>query len=163
MASSGLWRIRRTSTGTAIMKVSDILQIKGSGVKTVAPDASVRELSVRLHAEQIGAMVVSSDGRSVDGMVSERDVAYALAAHGSALTTLPVSRLMTKAVLVCSPEDSILHVMKLMTQRRIRHLPVKKGDQLVGIISIGDVLKHRLDELELEANVMRDYAVAARR
>jgi CBS domain-containing protein len=108
-------------------------------------------------------MVVSSDGRSVDGMVSERDVAYALAAHGSGLTTLPVSRLMTKAVLVCSPEDSILHVMKLMTQRRIRHLPVKKGDQLVGIISIGDVLKHRLDELELEANVMRDYAVAARR
>ena len=62
-----------------------------------------------------------------------------------------------------SPEDSILHVMKLMTLRRIRHLPVKKGDQLVGIISIGDVLKHRLDELELEANVMRDYAVAARR
>ena len=62
-----------------------------------------------------------------------------------------------------SPEDSILHVMKLMTQRRIRHLPVKKGDQLVGIISIGDVLKHRLDELELETNVMRDYAVAARR
>jgi len=62
-----------------------------------------------------------------------------------------------------SPEYSILHVMKLMTQRRIRHLPVKKGDQLVGIISIGDVLKHRLDELELEANVMRDYAVAARR
>ena len=145
------------------MKVSDILQIKGSGVKTIAPDASVRELSVRLHAEQIGAMVVSSDGRSVDGMVSERDVAYALAAHGSGLTTLPVSRLMTKAVLVCSPEDSILYVMKLMTQRRIRHLPVKKGDQLVGIISIGDVLKHRLDELELEANVMRDYAVAARR
>jgi CBS domain-containing protein len=145
------------------MKVSDILQIKGSGVKTIAPDASVRELSVRLHAEQIGAMVVSSDGRSVDGMVSERDVAYALAAHGSALTTLPVSRLTTKVVLVCSPEDSILHVMKLMTQRRIRHLPVKKGDQLVGIISIGDVLKHRLDELELEANVMRDYAVAARR
>ena len=144
------------------MKVSDILQIKGWGVKTIAPDASARELSVRLHAE-IGAMVVSSDGRSVDGMVSERDVAYALAAHGSGLTTLPVSRLMTKAVLVCSPEDSILHVMKLMTQRRIRHLPVKKGDQLVGIISIGDVLKHRLDELELEANVMRDYAVAARR
>jgi len=70
---------------------------------------------------------------------------------------------MTKAVVVCSTEDSITHVMKLMTQRRIRHLPVKEGDHLVGIISIGDVLKHRLDELELEANVMRDYAVAARR
>jgi CBS domain-containing protein len=69
---------------------------------------------------------------------------------------------MTNVVVVCSPEDSLIHVMKLMTQRRVRHLPVKQGDQLVGIISIGDVLKHRLDELELEANVMRDYAVAAR-
>ena len=68
-----------------------------------------------------------------------------------------------KVVVVCSPEDSITHVMKLMTQRRVRHLPVKEGDQLVGIISIGDVLKHRLDEVELEANVLRDYAVAARR
>jgi CBS domain-containing protein len=149
--------------GLVIMKVSDILQIKGSDVKTVRPDTSARELSVRLHVEQIGAMVVSSDGRSVEGMVSERDLAYALAAHGSELPTLPVSRLMTKAVVVCSTEDSITHVMKLMTQRRIRHLPVKEGDHLVGIISIGDVLKHRLDELELEANVMRDYAVAARR
>ena len=69
---------------------------------------------------------------------------------------------MTKAIVVCSPEDSIVHVMRLMTQRRIRHLPVKQGGKLVGIISIGDVLKHRLDELELEANVMRDYAVAGR-
>ena len=145
------------------MKVSDILQIKGSVVKTVRPDTSARELSVQLRAEQIGAMIVSSDGRSIDGIVSERDLAYALAAHGNELPTLSVSRLMTKVVVVCSPEDSITHVMKLMTQRRVRHLPVKEGDQLVGIISIGDVLKHRLDELELEANVLRDYAVAARR
>jgi CBS domain-containing protein len=145
------------------MKVSDIVQIKGSAVKTVSPDTSARELSVRLHAGQIGAMVVSSDGRSIDGMVSERDIAYGLAAHGNELPKLPVARLMTKTVVVCSPEDSITHVMKLMTQLRVRHLPVKEGDQLVGIISIGDVLKHRLDELELEANVMRDYAVAARR
>jgi CBS domain-containing protein len=155
--------LKKILEGYVIMKVSDILQIKGSDVKTVRPHTSARELSVRLHVEQIGAMVVSSDGRSVEGMVSERDLAYALAAHGSALPTLPVSRLMTNAVVVCAPEDSIIHVMKLMTQRRIRHLPVKEGDQLVGIISIGDVLKHRLDELELEANVMRDYAVAARR
>jgi CBS domain-containing protein len=145
------------------MKVSDILQIKGSVVKTVRPDTSARELSVRLHAEQIGAMIVSNDGTTVDGIVSERDLAYGLAAHGSELPALPVSRLMSKVVVACSPEDSITHVMKLMTQRRVRHVPVKEGDQLVGIISIGDVLKHRLDELELEANVMRDYAVAARR
>jgi CBS domain-containing protein len=70
---------------------------------------------------------------------------------------------MAKTVIDCSPDDSITHVMKLMTQQRVRHLPVKEARQLVGIISIGDVLKHRLDELELEANVMRDYAVAARR
>jgi CBS domain-containing protein len=144
------------------MKVSGILQIKGSKVKTVTPDTSARELSVRLHAERIGAMIVTSDGRTIDGIVSERDLAYGLAAHGSELPAVPVSRLMAKIVVVCSPEDSITHVMKLMTQRRVRHVPVKEGDQLVGIISIGDVLKHRLDELELEANVMRDYAVAAR-
>ena len=145
------------------MKVSDILQVKGPAVKTVRPHTSARELSVQLRAEQIGAMIVSNDGKSIDGLVSERDLAYALAAHGEELPKLTVSRLMTKVVVVCSPEDSITKVMKLMTQRRVRHLPVKEGDQLVGIISIGDVLKHRLDEVELEANVMRDYAVAARR
>jgi CBS domain-containing protein len=144
------------------MKVSDILQIKGFGVKTVRPETLARELSVQLRAAQIGAVIVSSDGRSLDGLVSERDLAYALATHGPELSTVPVSRLMTKVVFVCSPEDSITHVMKLMTQRRVRHLPVMQGDQLFGIISIGDVIKHRLDELELEANVMRDYAVAAR-
>ena len=145
------------------MKVSDILQIKGSKVKTITPNTSAHELSVRLHAEQIGAMLISGDGRTIDGIVSERDLAYGLAAHGSELPAIAVSRLMAKIVVVCSPEDSIIHVMKLMTQRRVRHVPVKDGDQLVGIVSIGDILKHRLDELELEANVMRDYAVAARR
>jgi CBS domain-containing protein len=145
------------------MKVSDILQIKGADVKMVRPDMSARELAVRLHAEQIGAMIVSSDGWSIDGIVSERDLAYGLAAYGSELPTLPLSKLMAKTVIECSPDDSINHVTKLMTQRRVRHLPLKEGGQLVGIISIGDVLEHRLDELELEANVMRDYAVAARR
>ena len=145
------------------MKVSDIIQTKGSVVKTVRPEASAREVSVRLQADQIGAMVVSDDGKSIDGIVTERDLAYGLAAHGSELPTMPVSSLMTKAVIVCSPDESITHVMKLMTQRRVRHVPVREGAKLVGIISIGDVLKHRLDELELEANVMRDYAVAAKR
>ena len=145
------------------MKVSDIIKTKGSIVKTVEPETSARELSVRLHAEQIGAMVVSRDGHSIDGIVTEREIAYGLAAHGSELPTLPVSRLMAKAVIVCSPDDTITHVMRVMTQRRVRHVLVKEGDRLVGIVSIGDLLKHRVDELELEANVMRDYAVAARR
>ena len=145
------------------MKVADILRIKGSVVKTVAPHETALLLSGHLRAEQIGALVVSADGNSIDGIVSERDLAYGLATHGARLPTIPISELMTKAVVVCSPEDSVTDVMKLMTQLRIRHVPVKDGDQLVGIISIGDVLKHRLGELQLEANVLRDYAAAARR
>jgi CBS domain-containing protein len=144
------------------MKVSDIIQTKGSLVKTVSPETSALELAVRLHSDQIGAMVVSSDGKSIDGIVSDRDLAYGLAAHGIELPMIAVSRLMTNVVIVCSPADSITSVMRLMTQKRVRHVPVKEGDQLVGIISIGDILKHRLDELELEANIMRDYAIAAR-
>jgi CBS domain-containing protein len=145
-----------------IMKVADILRIKGSVVKTVAPHETALLLSGQLRAEQIGALVVSTDGNSIDGIVSERDLAYGLATHGAKLPTIPISELMTKAVVVCSPEDSVTDLMKLMTQRRIRHVPVKDGDQLVGIISIGDVLKHRLGELQVEANVLRDYAAAAR-
>ena len=145
------------------MRVADILRIKGSTVKTVTPDETALELSEKLNAAQIGAMIVSDDGTSIDGIISERDLAYGLAAHGRELPRIAVSKLMTKVVLVCSPEDSITDVMKLMTQRRIRHLPVKDGAQLVGIISIGDVLKHRLGEVQLEANVLRDYALAARR
>jgi CBS domain-containing protein len=145
------------------MKVADILRIKDSAVKTVTPDGTVLELSRQLRAEQIGAMIVSDDGSSIDGIISERDIAYGLAVHGSQLPSISVSRLMPKVVVVCSPEDSITDVMKLMTQRRIRHLPVKNGNRLVGIVSIGDVLKHRLGEVQLEANVLRDYAVATRR
>ena len=141
------------------MKVADILRIKGSVVKTVPPHETALLLSGQMRAEQIGALVVSRDGKSIEGIVSEP--AYGLATYGCRLPTIPISELMTKAVAVCSPEDSVTDVMKLMTMRRIRHVPVKDGDQLVGIISIGDVLKHRLGELEVEADVLRDYAVAA--
>jgi len=144
------------------MKVADILRIKGTVVKTVPPQATALLLSGQMRAEQIGALVVSSDGKSIEGIVSERDLAYGLATYLGRLPTIPVSQLMTKAVAVCSPDDSITDVMKLMTIRRIRHVPVKDGDQLVGIISIGDVLKHRLGELQIEADVLRDYAAAAR-
>ena len=149
--------------GGCDMRVADILRNKGSTVKTVTPDETALEMAEKLRAAQIGAMIVSEDGTSIDGIISERDLAYGLAEHGRELPRIAVSKLMTKLVLVCSPEDSITDVMKLMTQRRIRHLPVKDGAQLVGIISIGDVLKHRLGEVQLEANVLRDYAMAARR
>src|SRR4029079_3309391 len=145
------------------MKVADILRIKGSAVKTVPPHETALLLSGQLRAEQIGALVVSIDGKSIDGIVSERDLAYGLVTYGDRLPTIRVSQLMTETVVVCSPEDSVTDVMKLMTRRRIRHVPVKDGDRLVGIVSIGDVLKHRLGELQTEADVLRDYAVAARR
>jgi CBS domain-containing protein len=151
------------SRGRVIMNVADILRIKGSTVKTVTSDETALGLSHKLRIEHIGAMIVSNDGKSIDGIISERDLAYGLAAYGSQLPRMAVSKLMTKVVVTCSPEDSITDAMKLMTQRRVRHLPVKDGDQLVGIISIGDVLKHRLGEVELEVNVLRDYAIAARR
>ena len=107
-------------------------------------------------------MIVSDDGSSIEGIISERDLAYGLAAHAGNLPNVTVSELMTTEVITCSPRDSVGEIAKVMTQRRIRHLPVKDGDQLVGIITIGDVLKHRLDEMQLEANVLRDYAIARR-
>ena len=144
------------------MKVADILRFKGSVVKTVSPHETALLLSGHLRANQIGALVVSTDGNSIEGIVSERDLAFGLATYGDSLPRIPISKLMSKEVIVCSPEDLITNVMKLMTQRRVRHVPVKDGNKLVGIVSIGDVLKHRLGELQVEADVLRDYAVAAR-
>jgi CBS domain-containing protein len=144
------------------MKVADILKTKGSAVKTVRPDETAKAFAAHLKDERIGAMIVSHDGSALDGIISERDLAYGLATYGDKLLSMSVSELMTKAVIVCTPEDSIAEVMNVMTQRRIRHLPVKDGEQLIGIISIGDVLKNRLGEMQLEANVLRDVAIARR-
>ena len=140
------------------MIVADILKSKGSTVKMVHPEETALELAELLRAECIGAAIVSADGRTIEGIVSERDLAYGLAAHASRLPTVLVQRLMTKAVVSCSPDDPINEVMGVMTQKRIRHLPVKSGTNLVGLISIGDVLKHRLSEMKLEADVLLDYA-----
>lgn len=140
------------------MNVADILKTKGNTVKTVRPDETALELAEQLRAERIGAAIVSTDGSTIEGIVSERDLAYGLAAHASKLPTVAVERLMTRVVVVCSPDDTINKVMSMMTRERIRHLPVTDGDDLVGIVSIGDVLKHRLDEVQLEADVLRDYA-----
>lgn len=139
------------------MIVADILKKKGSSVTMVRPDETALSLSERLRAERIGAAIVSADSHSIDGIVSERDIAYGLAAHASRLPTVLVESLMTKVVVVCSPDDPINDVMGVMTQKRIRHLPVKDGDDLVGLISIGDVLKLRLSEMKLEADVLLDY------
>jgi CBS domain-containing protein len=144
------------------MKVLDILRVKGSSVVTVPPNTTLLTLVHRLKLERVGAIVVSQDGKTVDGIISERDVAWGLAEHGADLLNLRVADLMTKSVLTCSPDDTITSIARIMTERRLRHLPVLLKGELVGVVSIGDVVKHRLDEMQLEANVLRDYATARR-
>lgn len=144
------------------MKVADILKGKNSAVMTVQPTLTIGALAQRLRSAGVGVMIVTSDGQTLDGIISERDIAYGLAAHGAALPSLKVTDLMTRAVITCSLQDTVVEVAKVMTMRRIRHLPVKDGAKLVGVVSIGDVLKSRISEIELEANVLRDIAIASR-
>jgi CBS domain-containing protein len=105
-------------------------------------------------------MVVKDAKGALRGIISERDLARGLAEFGNDLPSMPVSALMTVTVITCAPDDTVATVAKVMTQRRIRHLPVVVNGNLTGLISIGDVLKHRLDEVQLEANVLRDFALA---
>ena len=144
------------------MRVADILRGKGPAVMSVKPSETIGGLAQRLRLAGIGVMIVSRDGHSLDGIISERDIAYALPSHTEDLHEMRVSDLMTTQVVTCSPEDLIADVARIMINRRIRHIPVKEGDRLVGVISIGDVLNHRLSEIELEANVLRDIAIAGR-
>jgi CBS domain-containing protein len=144
------------------MSVGEIIKAKGADVETIQGDASVADAVDRLRDEKIGALVVSSDGKAVDGILSERDVITGLADHRDALLSMKVSDLMTTSVRTCSPEDGVRKVMLEMTELRARHFPVLDGGRLVGIVSIGDVVKNRLDEVELEKNVLRDSYIAGR-
>jgi CBS domain-containing protein len=144
------------------MKVSDILHAKGSNVVTVPPTATVMTLVHRLKMERVGAAIVTRDGKTIDGIISERDVAWGLAEHGADLLDFRVADVMTKSVLTCTPDDTITSIARIMTERRLRHLPVLSQGDLAGVVSIGDVVKHRIDEMQLEANVLRDYATARR-
>ena len=143
------------------MTVSAILQKKGSTVKTILSTETVWALAQRLRLESVGAMVVIRDKTDeIEGIVSERDIARGLAEHGSNLPGMPVASLMTRGVITCVSGDSLATVARIMTQRRIRHLPVMEGGKLLGLVSIGDVLSYRLDEMQQEVNVLRDYAIA---
>ena len=144
------------------MRVADILKVKGTAVMTVRPAETIQEVAKRLHKEGVGAMIVSSDGDSLDGIITERDVAISLAVYGKEFQALRASALMRTAVVTCSPESSLAEVARVMTERHLRHLPVKEGKRLVGVISIGDVMKYRLDEVQLESRVLRDIAIAGR-
>jgi len=139
------------------MNVESILRGKGDRVAVVAPNATVAVAVAILKREGIGALVVSRDGSAVDGILSERDIVHALADNGPALLEKRVDQLMTRRVITCTPRDSVADLMGEMTRRRFRHMPVLRDGALAGIISIGDVVKARLDEMEYETSSLRSF------
>jgi CBS domain-containing protein len=143
------------------MNVEFILRNKGRSVFTIGPDEKIAAAVALLRRHDIGALVVSKDGRSVDGILSERDIVHALADNGDSVLGLDVAQLMSRRVITCKLSDSIADLMALMTDRRIRHLPVVESGVLAGMISIGDVVKNRLDEVESEATSMREFIASA--
>ncbi len=143
------------------MKIVDVLNAKpqggtASGVVTIPPDSGVRELVAALAEHNVGALIVSSDGESVDGIVSERDVVRHLH-HDGTVVNNTVRAIMTEAVETCDPETTLDELMAVMTQRRIRHVPVVDDGRLVGIVSIGDVVKHKMSQLEFERDQLDSY------
>lgn len=138
------------------MKVSEVLQHKGSNVVTISPEATVRELVALLDEHNIGAVIVSSDGNRLDGIVSERDVVRNLQSL-EPLSEKPVSAIMTEAAHTCSLGSEIGSLRVQMTEQRVRHLPVMEDDELVGIISIGDVVKSAIDQLQFERDQLHNY------
>lgn len=139
------------------MNVAAILKSKGRAVSTARPDATLLEISQKLAQKKIGAIIVVGDGGSLDGIISERDVIRAISESGAAALKLPVSQVMTKNVISCSEMSVIEELMELMTKGRFRHLPVLEDGKLVGIVSIGDVVKNHVAEVEMEVTAMRGY------
>lgn len=138
-------------------KVSDVLKKKGDRVVTVSPQQSVASLVDVLTKNRVGAVpVVSQDGRLV-GIVSERDIIRGISEHAEGLLTLSAEQLMTRDVKTCSPDDRLVDLMQVMTVQRFRHLPVVQNDALCGIVSIGDVVKQRLEEIQFEVESLQTY------
>ena len=145
------------------MKVASILQAKGTRLVTMRPSQTIAAVVRRLRSEGIGAIILSEDGQRMLGMISEREIVHSLAVHGTELLDLPASELMLRSVVTCGPDDSVRAVMAAMTRHRVRHIPVMEDGRLRGIVSIGDVVKHRLDEVESETRVLRDAYIAGHR
>jgi CBS domain-containing protein len=144
------------------MRIKDVLRTKGGQVITVTPDTTVRRLLAVLAEERIGAVVVSRDGGSVAGIVSERDIVRALARRGAAVLSEPVTAIYTAEVHTVTPDTELEEVARMMTERRIRHAPVTVDGALRGIVSIGDVVKSRIGELETERAALTDYISGTR-
>ena len=139
------------------MKVGAILKDKGDTVVTTTPEDTVASVADILKREGIGAVVVRGAGGSVAGILSERDIVRAIPAKGADLLDSRVADLMTRDVITCTPDTEVDEVRKLMTEGRFRHVPVLENGKLAGIVSVGDVVKLRLDELEAEAGALRSY------
>ena len=139
------------------MSVAELLAHKGGAIFTIKPNETIAALSQLLREKRIGAAVVSLDGATVEGVISERDIAYGLATHKDALHQLPVSALMTKAVICCSPQDTVGFVASTMMSRNIRHVPVADNDRFVGMVSMRDVLNWRLVELQQQTAQLRSF------
>jgi CBS domain-containing protein len=139
------------------MQVKDVLGHKGKAVVTLGSSAKVAELLSVLAEHNIGAVVISDDGRVVSGIVSERDVVRALPGRGADLLSAPVTEIMTADVRTCRPEDQISALAQTMTERRFRHMPVVEDGALVGIVTIGDIVKQRIDELETAQDQLVGY------
>ncbi|MDO3646510.1 CBS domain-containing protein [Nocardia mangyaensis] len=139
------------------MRIAEILRNKGAAVTTVEPQTSVRALLTVLAERNIGAVVVSPDGATITGIVSERDVVRRLDEHGAALLDRPVTDIMTAQVRTCGPRDHVDSLRAVMTEHRIRHMPVLEQNRLVGIVSIGDVVKSAITELAAEREQLVDY------
>jgi CBS domain-containing protein len=142
------------------MTIQSILVGKGSEVATISPDAPLSDAVAKLGERRIGAMPVVEDGRVV-GVMSERDVIYCLRDHGAEVLGWPVSRVMTSPAITVDRSASVLDALAMMTRRRIRHLPVVESGRLLGIVSIGDLVKHRIERIEQEAEAMRTYIQSA--
>jgi CBS domain-containing protein len=139
------------------MTVRAILDLKGRDVTTVAPDKTLGDAASLLSQHKIGALVVTGADRRVTGILSERDIVKAVSTGGAAALEDKVATRMTREVVTCGPQDTMAELMGRMTAGRFRHVPVVENGRLVGIISIGDVVKHRLAEMERESSALRDY------
>ena len=143
------------------MTVRAILTLKGRDCITVAPDAALADAVALLSTHRIGALVITGPERRVVGILSERDIVHQMAVNGSGVLMQPVSSAMTREVVTCADDETIPDLMQHMTTHRVRHVPVVEHGQLAGIVSIGDVVKHRLAELEREHDALRQYIATA--
>lgn len=139
------------------MLVENILQTKGGQVFSLSVDGTLADAVEALNAHNIGAIVITGENGAVVGILSERDIVRRLGSGQAAALSLPIAECMSRGVVTCTRDTSVADVMERMTRRRIRHMPVVEGETMVGIISIGDVVKRKIEETELEASALRDY------